>query len=139
MAMVAVLVVGGSFDSGIAHALTASNADGSSIDCSTGILTSISGATSTASAASFPGCTPNNGSPMFVEQPWGLTTAQSQSLIFSSGSSVSDAAGITFLCPSFYGIYGCYNLTGLDYWKSQARVLAKETNGSGLFAYWLTH
>lgn len=109
---------------------------GGMLNCENGLYTANNGATSTVST-DINVCHPTNGDPWAVMQPWGMNGHQSEHLLVPAGSIVHDEAGITFQCPFFAGVFGCYNLTSLDYWKTQARTIAHE--GVVGYSYWLTH
>lgn len=113
---------------------------GGTVDCETSIFSDeILVVEVPATDAQLVGCVNENGNPLLVMQPWGMNMGDSLYLRVDSGVTFSDEAGIQFSCPATTGVFGCIKLVSLDYWKSQARVIAKQTNGWGNYNYWLTH
>lgn len=77
-----------------------------------------------------------NGNPENVVSVWGLTNSQVPHVL--PGQTIMDAAGIPFTCPAFFSTY-CVDITGTEYYKASARLLAHAAGASAMYAYWLTH
>lgn len=109
--------------------------NGGSLDCDTGIFTDAAGGTSTMSTSRCNG----GGNPAIITEAWGLT-AQATPVV-SSGATIKDEGGVSYTCPFWFTISGCYDLTHTDYYRTQMTTLGSQLKAmgysGGTFAYWI--
>lgn len=80
--------------------------------------------------------------PMAIVQAWGLTGHQTP--MVRTGATVTDDAGMSDTCPTWYNVMGCFDLTHTNYYENQMRDIAQQTSKSGLhyadnWSYWLNN
>lgn len=73
--------------------------------------------------------TPQNGDPMAVTQPWGLTGHETP--VFGAGQSVTDRGGVTDTCPWFIR-WGCFDITRTSYYENRMTQNAQELVALGV-------
>lgn len=72
------------------------------------------------------GC--GGGDPMNQGMPWGSTGYNTPQI--KAGVTVTDEAGITDTCPTWYRA-GCFDLSKTDYYRTQMRTIARNLQSSG--------
>lgn len=83
---------------------------------------------------------PENGNPMLLTMPWGLTGEKTP--LVAPGTVVKDESGFEDLCPSWFPRNGCFNITGTEYYRTRMIDMAKQLVSIGKinqfpqFAYW---
>lgn len=82
-----------------------------------------------------------NGNPEMVTNVWGGTNSSVPRV--SAGSTVRDEAGMPMLCPSWFGTWGCSDISRTDYYRNMARETTRQLQSGGFalgqYSYWLTH
>jgi hypothetical protein len=70
--------------------------------------------------------------PDSIVNPWGGTNKDVPKV--KTGGVAVDEAGIVYECPFFYGLNGCVNITGTQYYKTRVTDTAKDLAVKGLLA-----